>query len=244
MIATFKIYLGDFKRRRCKKMNVSLFILALLMIPSAYLIGSIATGYIVFKKKTGKDIRNFGSGSTGGSNVLRLLGKKWGLSVILLDALKGFLPTLLALCLVDDRYAIYVFNGLIPALTGFAAILGHVYSCLVPKPKFKAGKSVAITFGVTSAIFLYYFPFPWDVTAIVTTFGAWLIAEKTTKKASIASLTLLVGIITNTVIIWYRTESPYSFSMIIIVLAVFLVLWTHKENWPRVWKGEERETQI
>lgn len=225
-------------------MNLSLFILALLMIPSAYLIGSIATGYIVYKKKTGKDIRNFGSGSTGGSNVLRLLGKKWGLSVMLLDALKGFLPTLLALYLVDDRYVIYVFNGLIPALTGFAAILGHVYSCLVPKPKFKAGKGVATTFGVTSAIFLYYFPFPWDTMAIVMAFSAWLIAEKTTKRASIASLTLLVGIITNMVIFWYQTKSPYAFSMVMIIFAIFLVLWTHKENWPKAWKGLERETKL
>ena len=56
----------------------------------AYIIGSIPTGYIVVKTKTGQDIRTIGSGSTGATNVKRVLGKKWFFIVLLLDAFKVF----------------------------------------------------------------------------------------------------------------------------------------------------------
>ena len=58
----------------------------------AYLIGSIPTGYIIVKLKTGKDIRTIGSGSTGATNVKRVLGKKWFFIVMILDAVKGAFP--------------------------------------------------------------------------------------------------------------------------------------------------------
>ena len=64
----------------------------------AYLIGSIPTGYIIVKAKTGQDIRTVGSGSTGATNVKRVLGKNYFFLVMLLDALKGALPVVLAIC--------------------------------------------------------------------------------------------------------------------------------------------------
>ena len=63
---------------------------------AAYLIGSISTGYLIVKSKTGQDIRTIGSGSTGATNVKRVLGKKWFFIVLLLDAFKGALPVILA----------------------------------------------------------------------------------------------------------------------------------------------------
>ena len=62
----------------------------------AYLIGSIPTGYLIVKAKTGKDIRTVGSGSTGATNVKRVLGKNYFFLVMLLDAIKGALPVILA----------------------------------------------------------------------------------------------------------------------------------------------------
>ena len=67
-----------------------------LMALVAYLIGSISTGYLIVKSKTGQDIRTIGSGSTGATNVKRVLGKKWFFVVLLLDAIKGALPVILA----------------------------------------------------------------------------------------------------------------------------------------------------
>ena len=63
----------------------------------AYLIGSIPTGYIVVKLFTGQDIRTIGSGSTGATNVKRVMGKKWFFTVMILDAIKGALPVVLTI---------------------------------------------------------------------------------------------------------------------------------------------------
>ena len=68
----------------------------LIVILAAYLIGSIPTGYIIVKLFTGKDIRTIGSGSTGATNVKRVMGKKWFFTVMILDAIKGALPVVLA----------------------------------------------------------------------------------------------------------------------------------------------------
>ena len=66
-----------------------------LVAAASYLIGSIPTGYIIVKLFTGQDIRTIGSGSTGATNVKRVMGKKWFFIVMLLDALKGALPVVL-----------------------------------------------------------------------------------------------------------------------------------------------------
>ena len=75
---------------------LNLFIQLGLTILVAYLVGSIPTGYIIVKSKTGDDIRKIGSGSTGATNVKRVLGKKWFFITLLLDALKGATPVILA----------------------------------------------------------------------------------------------------------------------------------------------------
>ena len=68
----------------------------LAVVISAYIIGSIPTGYIIVKLFTGQDIRTIGSGSTGATNVKRVMGKKWFFITLLLDAFKGALPVVLA----------------------------------------------------------------------------------------------------------------------------------------------------
>ena len=67
----------------------------LAVVISAYIIGSIPTGYIIVKTFTGEDIRTIGSGSTGATNVKRVMGKKWFFITLLLDAFKGALPVVL-----------------------------------------------------------------------------------------------------------------------------------------------------
>ena len=75
---------------------VDLFFQLGLTVAIAYIIGSIPTGYLIVKAKTKQDIREVGSGSTGATNVKRVLGNKWFFIVMLLDALKGALPVILA----------------------------------------------------------------------------------------------------------------------------------------------------
>ncbi len=120
------------------------------LLVATYLLGSIPTGYCLGKWLRGIDIREHGSGSTGATNVLRVLGRGPGLAALLLDVVKGAL----AIALIQGCYALGL-PQLAPAgadwlpwmvvLGGFAAILGH------SKPiwlQFAGGKSVATSLGI------------------------------------------------------------------------------------------------
>jgi glycerol-3-phosphate acyltransferase PlsY len=110
------------------------------LIAGAYLLGSIPFGLLLGKRQ-GVDVRNLGSGNIGASNVARNLGKKTGMVVLLLDALKAAGPTLVARILFE--------RGELPieALAGvaLAGICGHCYSVWL---KFRGGKGVATSLGV------------------------------------------------------------------------------------------------
>ena len=84
----------------------------LAVVVSAYIIGSIPTGYIIVKIFTGQDIRTIGSGSTGATNVKRVMGKKWFFITMILDAIKGALPVVLAALFAKT----YTEIGLLPVL--------------------------------------------------------------------------------------------------------------------------------
>src|SRR5436305_1069529 len=108
----------------------------------AYLLGSIPTGYLVARSR-GIDIRSVGSGNIGATNVFRVLGKPAGITVLLVDALKGF---------VACRFV--AFGPTAPSeahqmVAGLFAILGHNYTCWL---RFKGGKGVATTAGVLLAL--------------------------------------------------------------------------------------------
>ena len=93
----------------------------IIVILAAYLIGSIPTGYIIVKAFTGQDIRTIGSGSTGATNVKRVMGKKWFFTVMILDAIKGALPVVLTKLFATS----FVSIGLLPVLAADAVIIGH-----------------------------------------------------------------------------------------------------------------------
>ncbi len=127
---------------------------------AAYLLGSIPTGYLVAKAK-GIDIRSVGSGNIGATNVFRILGKPAGIFVLLADAAKGFIAVVLILNfyheLNDAMPKLFPVEALAypdvrmnyGILAGFAAILGHNYTCFL---KFKGGKGIATTAGVLIAL--------------------------------------------------------------------------------------------
>ena len=122
-------------------LNILLYSAITLIV--AYLIGSIPTGYLIVKAKTGKDIRTIGSGSTGATNVKRVLGKKWFFIVMILDAIKGALPVILAKKLLPEEYRIYA------VIAAIMVILGHSKPIFL---QFKGGKSVASGVGTILAL--------------------------------------------------------------------------------------------
>jgi len=113
----------------------------ILMAVASYLIGSFPTGYLIFKWACRKDIRRYGSGATGATNVLRLQGWKSALPVALIDMAKGAVPALIAYRMSGDPG----FASLCASL----AVLGHCYPVFIG---FKGGKGVATAAGAMFAL--------------------------------------------------------------------------------------------
>ena len=114
--------------------------MALIIAILSYLLGSIATGYIL-GLCAGVDVRKTGSGNIGATNVARAIGKGHGAATLLADTAKGFIPVYVALHLGLAQSAM--------AIIGAAAFLGHLYPIFL---KFHGGKGVATALGVLLAV--------------------------------------------------------------------------------------------
>jgi len=184
----------------------------------AYLIGGIPFGYIVVKLKRGVDIRNYGSGNIGATNVGRVLGFKWGLFVFILDFLKGFLPALLGR---------FIYGLDIGLLFGIFAIIGHI---LTPYLGGKGGKGVATSVGVFSAIV--------PIIALLS-FILWGILLVIFKIVSLSSIvaSIFAGML---VVIYGKTL----FLKIVGFLIPIVIILTHRENIKRLLRKEERKIKI
>jgi glycerol-3-phosphate acyltransferase PlsY len=216
----------------------------------AFLMGSIPFGLIIAKIK-GIDIRQHGSGNIGATNVLRVIGKKYGITCLLLDALKGFVPVAIAVNLIQIiGRPVQVPLGLpetwtliLPATdaltaqiahiaTALCAVLGHNYS---PWIGFKGGKGIATSAGVLLALM----PF-----AVLLLLVIWLLLFVTTRYVSIASigaaLTLPLLTLWGS---WHHgriqdgtwNKPLFVFSLIIAILAT----WKHRSNLQRLREGTE-----
>lgn len=117
--------------------------MVVLLVILAYLLGSAPMGYLVVKIVRGEDIRNYGSGNIGATNVGRVMGKRWAIVVGIFDIVKGGLALLIAKMLG-------VTSPQVLSIMGVVAVLGHNFPVWL---KFKGGKGVATTFGV---IFMFH----------------------------------------------------------------------------------------
>ena len=201
-------------------LRVCLEILAVVFF--AYIIGSIPTGYLIVKTKTGQDIRTIGSGSTGATNVKRVLGKKWFFTVMLLDALKGALPVVLAqlFSTVGTQY------GLAPVFAAIAVIIGHSKSIFL---QFKGGKSVASGVGTILAL---------NWMAGLTIAAIWGIITYTTKYVSVGSIIALLM----SPFIMYFLNAPIAYICYCVLGAIYIV-YLHRENIKRLIAGNENKVR-
>ncbi len=199
--------------------NMTDLILTLIF---AYIIGSIPTGYLIVKAKTGQDIRTVGSGSTGATNVKRVLGKKWFFTVMLLDALKGALPVVLAKLFVTTGAG----YGLAPVIAAVAVIIGHSKSCFLG---FKGGKSVASGVGTILAL-------NWAVGLIIA--AIWGVITYTTKYVSVGSMIALII----SPFLMYFFHSPIAYIGYCALGAVYIV-YLHRENIKRLLNGNENKVR-
>lgn len=194
----------------------------ILTILAAYLIGSIPTGYIIVKAFTGQDIRTIGSGSTGATNVKRVMGKKWFFITLLLDAFKGALPVILAKIFTTTFAGI----GLLPVLAAIAVILGHSKSIFL---KFTGGKSVASGVGTILAL-------NWQAGLIIAVI--WSIITYLSKYVSLGSIIALAI----SPFLMYFLDGHIAYAAYCALAAIY-VIWLHRSNIQRLLKGEENKVR-
>lgn len=193
----------------------------LVSVVVAYLIGSIPTGYLIVKTKTGQDIRTIGSGSTGATNVKRVLGKKWFFIVMALDALKGALPVLLA-----AKFAGGALGGLAPVLAAVAVLIGHSKSIFLG---FQGGKSVASGVGTILAL-------NWMVGLGIALI--WSVITYSTKYVSVGSIIALAV----SPILMFLFKAPIAY-VAYCAIGAFYIIYLHRTNIQRLIAGNENKVR-
>ena len=193
-------------------------ILNLLILFLGYLFGSFPSGYLAGRITKGIDIRSFGSGSTGATNVLRHIGKRAAITVFLLDLFKGVLSILLAkYFLLNDSWQVAI---------GLSTLIGHIWPIWL---NWKGGKAVATGLGI-------FLGLSWQVG--LSTLGIFIIMITLFRIVSLASVSAALAL----PLIMFLSFSTSNFSLpflIISLLAMTLVIWRHRENIFRLIKGKE-----
>lgn len=193
-----------------------------LGIVFSYLIGSIPTAYIYGKLSKGIDIRHHGSGNVGATNVFRVLGKRPGIIVLLLDILKGvvavaLLPDLLGITEVVHRVTL-----------ALAVVGGHNWTIFL---KFKGGKGIATSFGVLIGLTVKIAVIrPVLLGAILV----WIISFSVTRIVSISSILAAACL----PIIMIMTNQDITIVCLGVIFCIFVVL-RHKSNIKRLFAGQE-----
>ena len=193
---------------------MKLFFLLLL----CYLLGSIPCGYLITKFIKKEDIRQFGSGNIGATNVARIMGMKYGVLTALLDISKGFSAVCLIQLLLPET-AVYI-----PFLAGLLSILGHDFSLFL---KFSGGKGVATTIGVL----LKLLP-PVLAVGIVI----WFLMVLLTRYVSLGSILGALSFPLSTYLIYQN----YYFLIFTLIFALMIVI-THRHNIKRLLQGNENQ---
>ncbi|WP_299709194.1 glycerol-3-phosphate 1-O-acyltransferase PlsY [uncultured Pontibacter sp.] len=208
-------------------MNI-LLIAALFLV--AYLIGSISTAVWIGKAYYGIDIRQHGSGNSGATNTFRVLGKKPGTIVMLIDIFKGWVATSLAALLV-------IFNA-VPAddliiyqlAMGALAVVGHIFPVY---ERFKGGKGVATLLGMMLAIHL-------EVALMCMVI--FVIVLFTSRYVSLGSMIAALAFPILLLLPRFHPDNPILIIFGFVVFAV--VVLTHRKNINRLIHGEESKANI
>ena len=186
----------------------------ILLIFSAYLLGSVSAAIIVCKTLGLSDPRTGGSGNPGTTNVMRLYGKKAAFLTLVGDIFKGIIPVLLAKVIVNSEFII--------AICGLAAFLGHIFPIYF---KFEGGKGVATLIGILFATHWLL-----GVSYIVT----WILTVLIFRYSSLAALIAALPIPIYSYFIVHNNQYTISFAVIAIIL-----FWRHKPNIYNLLNGKE-----
>jgi acyl phosphate:glycerol-3-phosphate acyltransferase len=200
-------------------------ILGALLIGS-YLLGSIPFGYLAGRLE-GTDIRQSGSGNVGATNVVRVLGKKYGYPVFALDVLKGFGAVKISMLVAPGEPLAWNSPEIIGILAAISSVLGHLYP---PWLKFKGGKGVATSAGALLAL-----------TPVATLIGVvvWIIVFWLTRYVSLASLTAAIVLPMVILVITWQDQSKAKPLVLSSACVTAIVIWRHRSNVSRLMRGKE-----
>ena len=192
---------------------------SIILVVAAYLLAGVPWGVVLGRWIKGIDVRNFGSGATGTTNSLRMLGWRIAVAVLLLDFGKGVLPVVIGRWMDLPNWAI--------GLTAVAATAGHCWS---PYIKMRGGKGMATGGGASVALF------PW----LVLFGGLVVLIVWRTRYVSLGSiLTAIIGPATVVVLAFFGVVSGW-WAAAIVAIGVIIVF-QHRSNIDRLLKGTERK---
>ena len=208
------------------------WILSVIIVLLGYVLGSISSGSLFVRIATGKDIRNFGSGRTGGTNAMRAGGSLAGVATGIFDVLKSFLAIQLCRWILPGHIWL-------EAITGIAAVLGHNYSLFLVEwkdskigkiPIFHGGAGGAPTVGAAAA---FWFPSLFIVLPVGLLVFIFI---------GYASVTTLVGGLAVLIIFSIRAGLGYSSKWYVVFggVTLFLLAWSLRPNIERLLNGTER----
>ena len=187
-----------------------------IVLIAAYLIGGVPFGYLIVKMRTGRDVRDFGSGNIGATNVLRTTGRAAAILTLLLDIVKAVLAVWIA-----DRLTYG--DPLWTSAAALAVMAGHAFPIFL---KFQGGKAVASFIGA----FLYLTPAP--LLAVLLIFAVTVAVSKFISLGSVVAAGLFpFGV-------WLILHPPYPVLLASLIAGAFIV-YRHKANLQRIRAGNE-----
>jgi glycerol-3-phosphate acyltransferase PlsY len=213
-----------------------MLLLAIIVILS-YLAGSIPNSIIISKAVSGIDIRKHGSGNAGGTNVMRVLGWKYGLTVIFLDALKGAIAVVIISRLFYgplpfENVSPFDDFTLVQIIAGMSAVIGHIWTVFAD---FKGGKGIATALGMLLTLITIDMLIAVGIFAVVVLVSRYVSLGSIIAAISVPSTLFIRENLFHVDIPGYSTLFPF------IVGVTALVIFTHRKNLVRIFNGNENK---
>ncbi|WP_411274399.1 glycerol-3-phosphate 1-O-acyltransferase PlsY [Daejeonella sp.] len=208
---------------------ISIYSVSALLL--AYLFGSIPTAVWIGQAFYGIDVREYGSGNAGATNTFRVLGKKAGLAVMLLDILKGYTATnlayLIGLSVTGPQNSVQFVNYQLAL--GITAVMGHLFPVFAG---FRGGKGIATLFGMILAV---------QSEAAMLCVLTFVVVLLVTKYVSLSSILAGFSFPLSVIFIF---QSPIRSVVLYGMSICVLILVTHQKNIERLLKGKESKVNL
>jgi glycerol-3-phosphate acyltransferase PlsY len=199
----------------------------ILFLIGAYLLGSIPTAVWIGKYFYKIDVREYGSGNAGATNTFRVLGKRAGIPVLLIDVLKGFAAVCLAYLSHYTRNSNQLIN--LQLVLGIASLLGHIFPVFA---SFRGGKGIATLLGIILAVHPYAALVSMSIFIVVLLISSYV--SLSSMIAAVCFPVIVIGV--------FKTTAP---SLIIFsILIAIMVLITHQKNIERLLRKEESKAKL